>query len=132
MYLLDTNACIQFLRDPGSGVARRLALVSSREVALCTVVKAELYYGAQRSADPNRSMQVLRAFFDSLTSLPFDDSAAEIYGRIRAYLARQGALIGPNDLLIASTALAYGATLVTHNVREFERVPDLQIEDWED
>lgn len=131
MYLLDTNACIQFLRDPDSAVARRLALVSSREVALCTVVKAELYYGAQRSADPDHAMRVLSAFFGSLASLPFDDLAAEVYGRIRAHLARQGALIGPNDLLIASTALAYGATLVTHNVREFERVPDLQIEDWE-
>lgn len=131
MYLLDTDACIQFLRDPDSAVARRLAAVSLSEVTLCTVVKAELYYGAQRSADPNRSIEVLEAFFGGLASLPFDDLAAETYGRIRAYLAQQGALIGPNDLLIAATALAYGATLVTHNTREFERVPDLQIEDWE-
>lgn len=131
MYLLDTSACIQFLRDPDSAVARRLATVPLGEVTLCTVVKAELYYGAQRSADPNHSMQVLEGFFGSLASLPFDDPAAEIYGRIRAYLARQGTPIGPNDLLIAATALANGATLVTHNTREFERVPDLQIADWE-
>ena len=131
MYLLDTNACVQFLRDPDSAVARRLAAVPSGEVALCTVVKAELYYGAQRSADPDRSIQALEAFFGSLASLPFDDLAAEVYGRVRAHLARQGQLIGPNDLLIAATALAYGATLVTHNTREFGRVPDLQIEDWE-
>ena len=131
MYLLDTNACIQFLRDPGSAVARRLAAVPAGEVALCTVVKAELYYGAWRSADPDRSIQVLEAFFGNLGSLPFDDLAAEVYGRIRAYLTQQGQLIGPNDLLIAATALAYGATLVTHNTREFTRVPDLRIEDWE-
>jgi len=131
MYLLDTNACIQFLRDPDSAVSHRLSAVSEGEVALCTVVKAELYYGARRSADPDRSIQVLEAFFGSLVSLPFDDLAAEIYGRIRAYLAQEGQLIGPNDLLIASTALAHGATLVTHNTREFARVPDLRLEDWE-
>jgi len=131
VYLLDTNACIQFLRAPDSAVARRLAAVPLGEVALCTVVKAELYYGARRSTDPDRSIQILEVFFGNLVSLPFDDLAAEVYGRIRAYLAQQGALIGPNDLLIAATALAYGATLVTHNTREFERVPELKIEDWE-
>jgi tRNA(fMet)-specific endonuclease VapC len=74
---------------------------------------------------------VLEAFFGNLASLSFDDLAAEVYGRVRAYLAQQGQLIGPNDLLIAATALAYGATLVTHNTREFGRVPRRQIEDWE-
>ena len=131
MYLLDTNACIQFLRDPDSTVAHRLAAVPIGEVTLCAVVKAELYYGAQRSADPHRSLEVLDALFGSLASLPFDDLAAEVYGRIRAYLAQLGTLIGPNDLLIAATALACRATLVTHNTREFARVPGLQIEDWE-
>jgi tRNA(fMet)-specific endonuclease VapC len=131
MYLLDTDACIQFLRHRDSAVARRLAAVPAREVTLCTVVKAELYYGARRSADPDRSMHVLQSFFGSLASLTFDDLAAEVYGRVRAYLAQQGQLIGPNDLLIAATALAYEATLVTHNTHEFARVPALQIEDWE-
>jgi tRNA(fMet)-specific endonuclease VapC len=73
----------------------------------------------------------LEVFFGGLGSLPFDDLAAEVYGRVRAFLAQQGQLIGPNDLLIAATALAHGATLVTHNTRELARVPDLQIEDWE-
>ena len=131
MYLLDTNVCVQFLRDRDSAIGRRLASVPFGEVTLCTVVKAELHYGARRSANPDRSIQVLEAFFGGLASLPFDDLAAEIYGRIRAHLAQQGALIGPNDLLIAATALAYEATLVTHNTREFARVPGLQIEDWE-
>jgi tRNA(fMet)-specific endonuclease VapC len=128
---LDTDACVQFLRDAGSSVARRLAGVPYSEVALCAVVKAELYYGARRSARPDESLEVLRAFFAHFVSLPFDDEAARVYGRLRAHLARQGALIGPNDLLIAATALVHPATRVTHNTREFSRVPDLEIEDWE-
>jgi tRNA(fMet)-specific endonuclease VapC len=131
MYLLDTNACIRFLRDRDSEMARKLASVPRAEVTLCAVVKAELYYGARRSEDPSHSLEVLESFFGSLASLPFDDLAAEAYGRIRAHLAGQGQQIGPNDLLIAAIALAYGATLVTHNTREFARVPDLQVEDWE-
>ena len=131
MYLLDTNACIQFLRDTDSAIALKLASVPLSEVTLCSVVKAELHYGAQRSADPDRSTKVLEEFFSHFASLPFSDQAAEVYGRVRAYLARQGTLIGPNDLLIASIALAHGVTLVTHNTREFGRLPDLQIEDWE-
>ena len=64
-------------------------------------------------------------------SLPFDDRCAEAYGRIRARLAEVGSIIGPNDLLIASIAVVHGATLVTHNVREFSRVEGLAYEDWE-
>jgi tRNA(fMet)-specific endonuclease VapC len=67
---------------------------------------------------------------DPFRSLPFDDASAEVYGRIRAQLGAQGNLIGPNDLLIASIALANNLTLVTHNTREFSRIPELRIEDW--
>jgi tRNA(fMet)-specific endonuclease VapC len=129
-YLLDTNVCIGLLRGTNSAVARKLAIVSFKEVALCAVVKAELYYGALHSARPEHSMRVLTAFLENFASLPFDDPAAEVYGHIRAHLAQEGALIGPNDLLIAAIALAHGTTLVTHNTREFCRVPGLQIEDW--
>lgn len=131
MYLLDTNACINFLRDPQSRIGRRLARVPYHEVALCSVVKAELFYGVQRSRDPDDARQKLTAFAAHFVSLPFDDPAAVIYGEIRAYLAQRGQLIGPNDMFIAATALAHQATLVTHNTREFNRVPGLLIEDWE-
>lgn len=72
-----------------------------------------------------------RAMRSADVSLPFDDRAADEYGRIRAYLARLGTPIGPNDLLIAAIALANNATLVTHNTTEFNRVPGLTIVDWE-
>jgi tRNA(fMet)-specific endonuclease VapC len=76
-------------------------------------------------------LNLVRAFSASLESLPFDDLAAETYGRLRTALEKQGRLIGPNDLLIASIALAHGATLITHNTEEFKRVPDLTLEDWQ-
>ena len=130
-YLLDTNTCIQFLRRRESPVKRKLMSADFASVALCSVVKAELYFGAQRSALPQAELARLDEFFAHFVSMPFDDRAGEVYGRVRAQLARQGALIGPNDLLIASIALANEATLVTHNTAEFKRVDGLQIEDWQ-
>jgi tRNA(fMet)-specific endonuclease VapC len=131
MYLLDTNACINFLRDAHSSVGRHLSQVPYQDVALCSIVKAELYYGIERSSNPEHSREVLSAFAAHFISLPFDDQAAAIYGQIRAHLAKQGLLIGPNDMLIAAISLSHNATLVTHNTREFSRVPGLALEDWE-
>ncbi|MBN1285343.1 MAG: type II toxin-antitoxin system VapC family toxin [Anaerolineae bacterium] len=92
---------------------------------------AELYFGAMKSRSPQTSLLKQQAFVERFVSLPFDDAAAVVYGRIRAELERAGTPIGPNDLMIASIALANGLILVTHNVREFERVAGLQIDDWE-
>ena len=131
-YLLDANTCIEFLRERDSAVKCNLAKVNQQDVALCSVVKAELYYGAYRSTQATRNLEKMREFFANLDSLSFDDAAAEEYGRLRAFLAKQGALIGPNDLLIAAIALAHNVTLVTHNTHEFERVPILTLEDWQD
>jgi tRNA(fMet)-specific endonuclease VapC len=101
------------------------------EVAVCSVVKAELFYGAMRSRDPKKTLAGQQAFLQPYISLPFDDLAAMEYSRIRADLAAAGAPIGPYDLQIGAIALANGLTLVTHNTREFGRVNGLSIEDWE-
>jgi tRNA(fMet)-specific endonuclease VapC len=108
-------------------------LVASQpgEVVLCSVVKAELIYGAQRSREPLQNLTKLAEFFAGFLSLPFDDRVAEVYGQMRAQLAARGHLIGPNDLMIAAIALANGLILVTHNVAEFGRVEGLNTEDWE-
>jgi len=95
------------------------------------MVKAELHYGALRSKDPQRASAKLEEFLAPFRSVPFDDRCAAVYGRIRARLAQAGSLIGPNDLLIAAIAVVHGATLVTHNIREFNRVEGLALEDWE-
>jgi len=131
IYLLDTSTCISFLRRRSSPVAAKLASVRPEEVHLCSVVKAELYYGAYRSQQSDRSLAVLREFVSQFRSLPFDDLAAEVYGQLRADMAGAGTLIGPNDLLIAAIALAHRAILVTENTDEFRRVKGLAVENWQ-
>ena len=108
-----------------------LATASAEDVALSCIVKAELRYGAERSANPAKNHAQLQRFFALLPSLPFDDAAADVYGRMRADLEMRGIPIGPNDLMIAASALSVGLILVTHNVPEFSRVPGLRIEDWQ-
>lgn len=130
-YLLDTNVCIRYLNGQSPGVRKQLESVEPDDLALCSVVKAELFYGALKSARPERNLQRARRFTDRFTSLPFDDLAALEYGDIRSVLEKSGTPIGPNDLLIAAIARAYDLTLVTHNVAEFTRVPGLELEDWE-
>lgn len=130
-YLLDTNVCVQYLRGRNPSVLQRLRSTPTRDVRLCSVVKAELLLGALRSAQPEKNRAKVDAFIRPYESLPFDDEAAEIQAQIRHDLETAGTPIGPYDLQIAAIALANGRTLVTHNTAEFGRVPRLLIEDWE-
>ena len=131
MYLLDTNACIRILNGTSPALAERLQTVPRSQVRLSSVVKAELLYGARKSTRKAENLRLLGRLFDTIASLPFDDRCAEEYGLLREELERAGTMIGPNDLLIAATARAHRMVLVTHNAREFSRVAELQIEDWE-
>ena len=131
IYLLDTNACIRYFRDPASRVRRELASRSPADIRLCSVVLAELYRGALRSANPPGSRTKVDTFSALYLSLPFDDIAADIHAQVRVHLERLGQPIGPYDQIIAAIALAHNCTLVTHNTAEFSRVPGLVIEDWE-
>lgn len=131
-HLLDANACIDHLRlGASSRVAAKLATMSVGSVVLCSVVRAELMYGARRSANPNVALAKTEAFCRAFASVPFDDAAADVYGLIKADLFARGTPIGPHDLLIAAIALANNLTLVTHNSKEFSRVRGLQLEDWQ-
>ncbi len=132
IYLLDTNTCIGYINRRSLPIFRRLSALATEDIALCDVVKFELYYGAYRGSRQDRNLQVLREFFSQFISLPFDGVAAEICGRIRTQLAALGTPIGAYDLQIAAIALANNLILVTHNVNEFSRVEGLQIEDWEE
>jgi tRNA(fMet)-specific endonuclease VapC len=131
IYLLDSNACIVYLNQPRSTVRQRLESVEPADIAISSVVRAELFYGAMRTRSPERTLMLQETFLNQFVSLPFDDTAARIAGGIRAQLATLGTPIGPYDLQIASIALANNLTLVTHNTNEFSRVAGLQLEDWE-
>ena len=131
MYLLDTDSCIGLLNGTAARLAARLREHAPSEIRLCSVVKAELFYGARHSSQVDENLELLARFFSAIPSTPFDDACAQHYGLIRADLARSGNLIGPNDLLIAATARAHDLTLVTHNKKEFGRVVGLRVADWE-
>jgi tRNA(fMet)-specific endonuclease VapC len=130
MHLLDTNICIYLLKGMFPALQVRLESRSPSTVAIPAIVKAELYFGANKSQNKEKTLKVLNAFLAPLPIIPFGDEESIFYGRIRADMESEGQSIGPNDLLIASTALARGAVLVTHNVKEFQRVKGLVWEDW--
>jgi tRNA(fMet)-specific endonuclease VapC len=131
MWLLDTNACVEFLRNRHALVVQRIQAKPVAELRLCSIVVAELYYGVLRSSKPAENRAKVDAFVQPLISLPFDNLTAEIFARIRFDLEKAGTPIGPYDLQIAAVALAHGLTLVTHNTAEFSRVPGLVCEDWQ-
>jgi tRNA(fMet)-specific endonuclease VapC len=130
-YLLDTNVCVVYLNGRSESVRDRLLSTPSDDMAVCSVVKAELFYGAFRSNNPTRTLERQQSFLARFVSLPFEDEAALLAGQIRVSLASAGTPIGSYDLQIAAITLANNLILVTHNTREFERVDELQIEDWE-
>jgi tRNA(fMet)-specific endonuclease VapC len=128
--LLDTNICIAFLNGRDAQVRTQLLAQVPADVALCSVVKAELLYGARNSEHVDANLRRLGEFFAPFASLHFDDAAASWYGSIRAQLKKEGRMIGSNDLMIAAIALAADVTLVTRNDGEFQRVPGLRVDVW--
>lgn len=131
MIHLDTNACIRALNRSSERLVAQLEAHDPSEIAVSSVVRAELAYGARRSRRVEENLGVLRRFLAPFRSVAFDERCADHYGRIRAELEAQGTVIGPNDLLIAATAQAHDALLVTANTREFSRVTGLRFENWE-
>ncbi|MBN2574117.1 MAG: type II toxin-antitoxin system VapC family toxin [Deltaproteobacteria bacterium] len=130
-FLLDTNVCIGILTGRSPQAVERLRRLSPSDVRVASVVRAELLFGARNSSRVEGNLALLATFLAPFASVPFDDMAADYYGRIRADLHRAGEIIGPNDMLIAATALAHDLVLVTRNVKEFGRVPGLRWVDWE-
>lgn len=132
-YMLDTNICIYIINNkPKAVLDRFLALGESERVYISAISVAELFYGLAKSSSPKKKQNKLALikFLSPLEIIPFDDKAAIEYGSIRATLEKSGSVIGANDLLIAAHAVSMGATLVTNNTKEFERVGDLKLENW--
>ncbi len=131
LYLLDTNVITIYLNRRSLILRDRLEAINPEDIAVCSVVKFELFYGAMKSGNPLKNLARQQEFVDLFVYLPLDDLAAKKAGEIRSNLAALGTPIGPYDLLIAAIAIVNHLTLVTHNTREFERVSELRVEDWE-
>ena len=130
IYLLDTNICIYFLNQRSEKLIERLAETEVENIAVCSIIKAELFYGAMKSAKPAKNLIQQKEFLQNFKSFPFDYSAAQSYAEIRSNLERDGNLIGPNDLCIAAIALANSLTLISNNIKEFSKIHGLKWEDW--
>ncbi len=129
MYVLDTNTLIYYFKGQGQ-VAQNLARFSPQEVAIPTIVLFELQVGIAKSNSPEKRTQQLQQLLSRVNLIPFDRDAALSAATIRAQLEQKGMPIGPIDVLIAGTAVALQATLITHNVSEFSRISGLAIADW--
>jgi tRNA(fMet)-specific endonuclease VapC len=129
MYVLDTNTLIYFFRGQGN-VAQNLWQQQPQKIGLSAIVLFELKVGIAKSTSPQKRQQQLQTILDTVQFLPFGLAEVDQAANIRVALEKEGLSIGTNDILIAATALANQAILVTHNTKEFGRIPQLQIEDW--
>ena len=129
-YFLDTDIIIDMLKDRESKPVGVVELHPKRNIKIPSIVKGELITGAYKKGNVEFYLENIRDILFGFEVVPFDDSASEIYGKIRAELEMKGNVIGPNDLMIAATTLSRGGILVTNNTKEFSRVEGLQLENW--
>lgn len=129
-YMLDTNICIGLIRQKPQNLIQRLMLCKPGDVCVSSIALAELAHGANKSNQVEKNLSALDQFLLPLVISDFDQQASAAYGIVRAFLEREGKIIGSMDLLIGSHALSLGVILVTNNVNEFQRIPKLKIEDW--
>ena len=129
-YMLDTNICIYAIKNKPEQVLEKLKENLSNGICISAITLAELQHGVEKSMNPEKNSMALLQFLSILDILPFDDLAAVEYGKICAYLQKRGTPIGTMDMLIAAHAKTENLIIVTNNVREFERVPNLKIENW--
>lgn len=129
-YLLDTNICIYIAKRQPLTVLERFEQLPAGEVAMSLITLGELYLGIEKSQQAEKARQILKQLLQLIPALPLPVETAFHYARIRAALEKQGKPIGANDLWIAAHALTEGYILVTNNVKEFIRIPELRIENW--
>ncbi len=129
-YVLDTIICIKIIRDRPLVSRPRIDGLTMGTVAMSVITLGELRVGAARSARTSEGHALVDALLVAIPALDLTEQVAAHYGEIRAHLARTGQIIGSNDLWIGAHARSVGATLVTSNVREFMRIPDLRVEEW--
>ncbi|WP_435955762.1 type II toxin-antitoxin system tRNA(fMet)-specific endonuclease VapC [Dryocola sp. BD626] len=128
-YMLDTNICIFTIKNKPQEVREAFNRFYG-QMCISSITLMELIYGAEKSANPEKNLAVIESFAARLEVLNFGSEAAAHSGQVRAELAKKGAPIGPYDNMIAGHARSLGLTVVTNNLREFERVAGIRVEDW--
>jgi tRNA(fMet)-specific endonuclease VapC len=129
-FLLDTNICIYLIKRKPLKVLQKFNAYQVGDIGVSSITVAELEFGIQKSQFPSKNQTALTQFLLPLQIADFDHAAAVIYGNIRATLAKQGTPIGSLDTLIAAHALSLKVTLITNNLKEFSRVPNLKLDNW--
>ncbi len=126
--MIDTNICIYLIKKISEMLLQRIELQNTKNIWVSTISIAELEYGISKSLYPEKNRTALIEFLSSFEIIPFTDIDAEAFGNIRVYLKKRGTPIGPYDLQIAAQCISRDLILVTNNVKEFERVPNMKIE----
>jgi len=129
-YMLDTNICIYLIKQQPRQMIDKFQGIAPGEITISTVTVAEMMYGVGKSQHKEKNKAALESFLAPLEIVDFNFRAAQHYGVVRAYLEKKGKPIGAYDLMIAAHALSLGLVLVTNNEREFQRIPDLIVENW--
>ncbi|HON80208.1 MAG TPA: type II toxin-antitoxin system VapC family toxin [Spirochaetota bacterium] len=131
-FLLDTNVCIKILKGNSQSISQKIETIDLRDIVIPSIVRYELFYGAYKSNKKEETLIILKEFLGCFSDAAFDMYISDVCGKIRADLDKAGTPIGPYDLQIGAIALANNYTLVTNNKREFSRIADLIIVDWEE
>ena len=130
-YMLDTNICIYIINEKPDKVLRKFELYPVYEFGISSITHAELQYGIEKSKNKNTNQAALDEFLLPLTILPFHGQRlVTCYGEIRASLESKGQTIGPLDMLIAAHALSLDLIIISNNIKEFSRIPNLKCENW--
>ena len=129
-YLIDTNICIYIMNKRPAAVIKKFKQFEPGDIGISTITVSELQYGVAKSTQREKNEVRLAEFLAPLEILPYDETAASVYGDIRYQIEKRGQSIGSLDLLIAAHAVSKGLTLITNNDKEFKRVKELQVENW--
>jgi tRNA(fMet)-specific endonuclease VapC len=130
MFLIDTNICIYIMNAHPQEVVKKFREIGVGNICISSITVSELHYGVCRSKQIQKNIKRLEEFLIPFEIISYDESASNYYGKIRSHLEKQGAVIGPLDMLIAAHALSKNLTLITNNEKEFKRVKSLKVENW--
>lgn len=130
MYMLDTNICIYIIKQKPKSVIDKFKKMKNANICISSITYSELLYGAEKSSNIAKNLLALTMFLSNIVILSYDENASIDYGIIRSKLEKQGKIIGPLDMLIAAHAKSLNITLVSNNLKEFERVDGLRLENW--